>query len=333
MRARLFLSCLLLVTALTSSSYSMLAYVYPPAVSKNSYVQLDTRDTLLGSSQYTNHDPYIIVVRGADNKIYYTLCNNNTCNNWVQLPGSTPDAPSVAVGREGRAYIAVRGMDNGIYFGYINLNNWTFSGWTKLPGSTPSRPVITFDRWVSEMVALVVRGMDNGIYYNILDEKSLKWSGWKRLPTGSTIDAPAAAIIDLGLQIVVRGSDGKTLWHSYLDRYDWTFSGWTKLPGSTPSAPYMISDGYRLWLAVRGMDNKVYINCWGDDWVGWKQVPTGSTISSPAIELGPSILHLVVIGSDGKSIWYTQLDMEGSQISTWSRIPGSSPSPVALAGI
>ena len=294
---------------------------------------------------------HLSVVRGFDNRIYYALCNASACGAWAQLPGSTPDAPSLAVSTgTSRVYIAVRGMNNGIYFGYFDLINQTFSGWKRLPGSTPSRPVLASDRSgsFSGKLVLVVRGMDNRIYYNVFDEASSTWSGWRRLPTGSTVDAPAAAIANGKLHIAVRGSDGQSIWYANLDLRSWSFSGWKKLPGSTPSAPSMTFDGYRMWLAVRGMDNRIYLGMLDESgWAGWRRV-SGSTIAAPAIEyiampaswFGDYFgwpLRLVVIGSDGKSIWYTEVmgDYLGGvwQLVPWSKLPGSSPSPVASASI
>ena len=294
------------------------------------------------------NERYVVVARGLDNGIYYTICNasSGTCEPWKRLPGSTPDAPSAAWGFDpaqgayssSRVYIVVRGMDNGIYFGYIDLNTRIFSGWKKLPGSTPSRPVLAFDYWGFYMIAIVVRGMDNKIYYNIYFTRNYTWSGWKRIPLGSTIDSPAAAITDAGLHIVVRGSDGRSIWYACLDRYSFQFSGWRQLPGSTPSAPSMTSDGYYLAIAVRGADNRVYISwdyggSYSEQFKGWVRVPTGSTVVAPAIEISRKewgAFQIAVIGSDGKSIWYTQVYSNGTQIMPWSRLPGSSLSPVAL---
>jgi len=97
----------------------------------------------------------------------------------------------------------------------------------------------------------------------------------------------------------------------------------------------MASDGYTVWLAVRGMDNRLYLNRLdANGWSGWRRVSTGSTAASPAIELASgSVLHLAVIGSDGRSIWYTQVHSNGTQLLSWSKVPGSSPSPLALAQI
>jgi endonuclease YncB( thermonuclease family) len=297
---------------------------------------------------------HLAVVRGLDNRIYYALCNASACSAWVQLPGLTLDAPSAAANAEGsRVYVAVRGMDNGIYFGYFDIASQKFVGWVQLPGATPSRPVLVSDLSgsFSGKLVLVVRGMDNGIYYNVFDETTSKWSSWRRLPTGSTVDAPAAAVANGKLHIVVRGSDGRSIWYAYLDLQNWQFSGWRQLPGLTPSAPSMTSDGSTVWLAVRGMDNGIYLTVLSDEWNGWNRVE-GSTVAAPEIkcseivtpdvveEGGPilavpmPVLHLAVIGSDGKSIWFTWVSgWYLNQLMSWSSLPGLSPSQVALAQI
>ena len=134
-----------------------------------------------------------------------------------------------------------------------------------------------------------------------------------------------------------------------MDLRSWAFSGWAKLPGSTPSAPSTASDGHTVWLAVRGMDNGIYLNRLnGLGWSGWRRI-SGSTVAAPAIEFKdvrvvPVVyaipaLHLAVIGSDGKSIWYTQVNddifynHQYIHLAHWSKILGTSPSPVALAHI
>lgn len=60
-----------------------------------------------------------------------------------------------------------------------------------------------------------------------------------KLP-GSTIDAPAAAVLEGVLHIVVRGGDGG-IYHGQLDLTSGTWLGWAKLTGSTPSAPAVAS--------------------------------------------------------------------------------------------
>jgi hypothetical protein len=253
---------------------------------------------------YPRISPHLAVVRSLDNRIYYALCNASAC-----------------------------------------------SAWTRLPGSTPSRPVLVSDPSgdFSEKLVLVVRGMDNRVYYNVFDEATAKWSGWRRWPTGSTVDAPVAAIANGKLHIEVRGSDGRSIWYANLDLQNWQFSDWRQLPGSTPSAPSMVTEGYRVWLAVRGLDNGIYLTILDNEWNCWSRVK-GSTVAAPEIkctsfvvpdvveEGGPilvapmPVLDLAVIGSDEKSIWFTWVSgWYLEQLMPWSKLPGSSPSPVALA--
>ena len=229
-----------------------------------------------------NRYPYVLAVQGGSNSIYYTVCNASTCKGWSRLPGSTPDSPSLAPSTlySNRVYIVVRGGDNGIYFGYLDSASGSFSGWQKLPGSTPSKPVLV---GASRFLVLVVRGGDNKIYYNVYNETTATWSGWKRLPTGSTIDAPGATVTGFMLHVVVRGNDGRSLWYGALNLLSGSFSGWSVLPGSTPSFPFLGSDGNYVWLAVRGGDNSIYIKTWSPvtGWQNWERVPTGTTVKTP----------------------------------------------------
>jgi len=87
---------------------------------------------------------------------------------------------------------------------------------------------------------LVVRGLDNGIYYRVYSSATSSWGSWVRLP-GSTCDSPAAAVMSNRLHLVVRGLDGISLYHGYVDLSTGAFSGWTKISGSTPSTPTLAS--------------------------------------------------------------------------------------------
>jgi len=280
---------------------------------------------------------YLIVARGTDNGIYFAVYNDTSKLSWSKLPGMTSNAPSTTLSRcyEDRAYIVVRGMDSGIYFGYLDLKTQKFTGWSRLPGNTPSRPMIISGRDVGLdcKIFLVVRGMDNRIYFNIYDELKSNWTGWKTIPTGITIDAPSVSLVNEKLHIVVRGSDGSSLWYGYLDIDKLTFSGWKYLPGQSLSQPFMTSDGLNIWLVVRGMDNKVYLASTrtGNDWSEWKGIYTGDTLEAPVLEIADyQHLHLLVIGSDRLSIWYTKLLRDGTQVLPWFKLPGLSPSPLAF---
>jgi len=273
-----------------------------------------------------NNVNVIAVVRGMDNSIYYKPCLSG-CG-YVKLSGATPDSPSaVLVG--GRLYVAVRGMDGGsIYFGRVESVGSSSVVWQKLPGSTPSRPALASD---GSKVYVVVRGGDNGIYVNVYDLYSASWSGWKRL-SGSTAKGPAAAVLGGKLHLVVVGSDGRSIYYGQVDPAQLIGSSsyidvsWSVVDGFTDAEPSLATDCSKLYLAVKGLDSRVYVNIWEGSWSGWERVPTGSTPSSPAatVWFADGCLYITVRGNDN-GIYYTRRTSFNSY-TPWSALDGTTPS-------
>jgi uncharacterized repeat protein (TIGR02543 family) len=220
---------------------------------------------------------------------------------------------------------------------------WNFTGWSgDLTGNTnPTTITMNTDKTVTatfteiatteQNVLLAVRGNNDMIYYRLYDTVLEDWSSWGSLP-GSTVDAPAAAILDNQLHIVVRGMDGASLWHGYYDLTSESFSGWTNLEGSTPSSPVLTSNGSMLCLVVQGEDNLIYYRCYSEGaWGDWQVLPEGSTIDSPSAALLGDELHVVVRGMDGFSMWHKIIKPGGEVVQEWTWIPGVSASPPVLA--
>jgi len=192
---------------------------------------------------------------------------------WRVIPsGSTPDTPAAAICRN-RLHIVVRGMNNRVWHGYIDLATGSWSGWRRIPGSTPSAPTLAAEEDL--YLYLVVRGSDNHIYVNKYDCVADEWLGWHKVSSVATPDSPSAAIRNDGenihiLDMVVRGMNNG-IWHGTINLNDPSFNGWHKIPGSTSSPPRLISTALSepLYLAVRGMNNKIYINKFeNDNWQG-----------------------------------------------------------------
>ncbi|MGD0977557.1 MAG: NosD domain-containing protein [Candidatus Bathyarchaeia archaeon] len=191
--------------------------------------------------------------------------------------------------------------------------------------------------WIS-IESLVVRGMDSRIYYRIWNGAS--WEGWNVLP-GSTIDSPAAAILGNQLYVVVRGSDGNSLWYGYLTNITnpGSFSGWTMLSGATSSAPTLTSNGTALCLMVRGLDNRIYYRVYdtvAQVWQGWNALPSGATCDKPAAAMLGSTLNIVVRGysptdsSMNNTLWYSTVDLTNNAFSGWTLLSGATPSSPTL---
>jgi hypothetical protein len=275
-----------------------------------------------------------MVVRGSDNRIYYGSDVAGSWNGWnpqgsshSPIPGSTPDSPA-ATRCGGKLHVAVRGSDNGIYYGYLAIPGWgDFSHfWTKLPGSTLSAPALTSASDCT--LYLAVRGSDNGIYMTTYAGSS--WTTWTKLP-GSTVDTPALAATDTTLHIVVRGSDGLSIYHNQMDRLSLKWLGWVRISGSTPSRPALTTYGSELlFLTVRGSDNKIYLNEWKGSWGNWITLASGTTLSGPSIADHGTWLYIVVRGMDN-GIYKCSRDMTYWTWSGWSKIPGFTTSAPSLA--
>ncbi|MEM3964650.1 MAG: hypothetical protein QW584_02875 [Thermofilaceae archaeon] len=262
-----------------------------------------------------------VAVRGGDSRIYHRVCTDAACESWSAIVASAADTPGVVL-LSNQLYLVIRGPDDGILFGTLDLQTGSFSGWQRIGGSTPSRPALTTD---GSKLYLVVRGRDNRLYLRVYTISSATWSSWSVLP-GSTIDGPAAAVMGGRLHLVVRGRDGASIYHGQYDLSSGQWLGWALIGGSTPSAPTLVSDGTKLWLAVRGGDNRIYIRTWSGSWGSWERIPTGSTDASPAIKVIGSYLVVVVKANGGTSIYYCSKDLTTNSWSSWTRMSGSTPS-------
>jgi hypothetical protein len=143
--------------------------------------------------------------------------------------------------------------------GQYSFSSWSDAGAQShsITASTLGETTITAN-YVQTTTYLVVQGADNRIYYRGYSSGLVAWGSWNALPTGTTIDSPAAAVASDRLYVVVRGSDGTSLWFSSRSLVTNSFSGWTLISGSTPSTPTLSSNGTALALVVRGGDNRIY---------------------------------------------------------------------------
>jgi len=104
------------------------------------------------------------VVRGTNDGIYHkSWTTSGGWSSWSRLPGTTVDKPETLVYTDVLC-IAVRGSDNGIYYGRIGIGTGGWSGWERVcgGGATISRPTLYL---YGSTINLFVRGTNGGIYY------------------------------------------------------------------------------------------------------------------------------------------------------------------------
>lgn len=202
----------------------------------------------------------------------------------------------------------------------------------------------TWSKWSSPRIinitqpsSLVVRGQDNKIWHRTYDPSS-GWGSWNALPSGTTIDSPASTLCFGQQYFVVRGSDGTSLWFSWLNLASEEFSGWTQLTGSTPSAPALVNNGTHLFLAFRGMDNRMWhrtYDCAYQAWGDWTALPTGTTCDRPATALLDNKLHFVVRGNgqdpgQNDTLWHGYVDLADASFSGWTGMTGATDAAPSL---
>jgi hypothetical protein len=149
---------------------------------------------------------------------------------------------------------------------------------------------------------------------------SVQMTAHRSCTANFTAQAPGAQ-----LSMVVRGTDNG-IYHNRFNGAGWV--GWVLLPGSTPDAPALASNGGMLELVVRGTDNGIYHNRFnGAGWAGWSALP-GATSDTPALAVHGGLLHLVVRGTNDL-IYHNRFD--GTQWLGWANLPGATKDAPALA--
>lgn len=122
---------------------------------------------------------------------------------------------------------------------------------------------------------------------------------------------------------VVHSLDNELYWDK-LSSGIWT--GWQSLSGETPSPPVVCSSGTIMILAVRGMDNGIYLetytnNNWSNSW----DSPGGATNDQPACAVLDQTLYVVVRGLNNVT-YANSMSLATLTWSGWVDLGGQTPS-------
>lgn len=105
------------------------------------------------------------------------------------------------------------------------------------------------------------------------------------------------------------------------------------MAGGTESPPSLTSSetDLKMYLAVRGLDNRVYYNVWNDvGWTGWTVLTSGATCDGPGVTVLDAKLSIVVRGLDGLSLWDGQIALSDNSFSGWTALDGATESAAPL---
>ena len=187
----------------------------------------------------SNGTHLVLIVRGADNSIYYRLyaTASSTWGSWMALPaGSTTNRIGAAlIGTT--LHIVVKGQEdpNILWYNSVNTVTGAILPWEWVPGATPSNPVLAAME-TENALRLVVRGIDNSLYMNSWNGAA--WQGWSSTHIGTTTNSPSAAILGNAIYFVVTDASNN-LFFSQMSLATSIVEPWTQIPGTTLSDPVL----------------------------------------------------------------------------------------------
>ena len=216
------------------------------------------------------------------------------------------------------AYLAVRGVDNSIYYRKYNTNNNSWDSWQLLPGSTKASPAACV---FENQLHLVVLGIDGALWHGQVNLQTNQFSGWQMI-SGATPNTPTLATNGTILTLVAQGLDNAIYIRNYQnnawDNWNAISSG---LTGNTPTATYI---GKNLHLAVKELDGTgmydAIVSCNGLIIRNWNLL-SGASPSAVTLASTQNKEYLLAQGLDN-TIYYREYNTANDLWNTWSALPG-----------
>jgi hypothetical protein len=252
--------------------------------------------------------------------VYYQIMDNAGITSSIYY-----DSIILQTTGEEKAYLVVRGSNNGIYCKIYDVAAETWSAWTSLPGQTPDSPATAV---INNELHLVVRGMTGDtIWHGYINLDTQTFSGFTQL-TGTMPSAPILTGNSTHLCLVIRGSNN-AIYYRFYEVATRTWGDWIDVPGgtttSTPAAA-LVED--ELHVAVRGSSGSTIwhgsVDLDTGGFSGWTLLD-GTTPSPPVLTSNSTHLCLVIRGSND-AIFYRWYDLTAETWGEWTSFPfGSTP--------
>jgi hypothetical protein len=240
-----------------------------------------------------------------------------------------------------------QGTDGDIWYARRTQPSAGWEGWFDLGGPFVSKPSVTL--FGANRTAVVALGDDDRTYIGTNDGPGTPFTPWKIIDTVTAIDpsgAPAIAYIAPYLFVVQRRTDRKLYWtrndvSAGLNHARW--SAWKKIEiGVVSSEPSITVANNRFVLAVRGSDDRIWINGTGDHgdtWGEWRSIGTRTFRDSPAISWHGGSLEVAGRSLDDK-VWIATANAATGATTGWNTPgavfltapPGAAANPSASTG-
>jgi hypothetical protein len=215
-------------------------------------------------------------VRYGDGNIWQTRQTEpgSTWSSWVNIGGAAAGDPVVAVNKDARLELFVRGSDDRlrtqvptVHTGSCALT-WDSARWQTddtLGVGVAGDPAVASNR--DGRLQVFVRGSDNNVWYKTQHEPGSefgeRWTGWKMLTTTGTFVGDPVLGMDSGgrIHVFARASDGSLWTVRQLEANVDAWGAWTVVSdaGTVQGDPAVARDADgRLQVFMRGADNRLY---------------------------------------------------------------------------
>ncbi|MYV97642.1 hypothetical protein [Streptomyces sp. SID3343] len=277
-----------------------------------------------GAEQHTGEGEHHLYARTSVTVVPDVVVKSHGGVSWSlptqPLGGTGVSAPALAVFGD-RLYLAVRGLDDGVYVCRWDGNSW--SPYTQVSSwGTDDTPALAVH---GGRLYLAHHNSDNLVYVASTGDGT-NWTNPVQLP-GTTPYGPALGVQDGALVCAITGMD-RGIWFSRLGT---TWGAFSKHPAlSTITAPALVNQGNTLHMGLTGTDGNPYLQSHANG--GWNTHVnldrSWLAVGSPALGMRNDALHYAVTGADGR-IWFKYVS--GGGWSAGESIPSTGPVVAAPA--
>jgi len=203
-----------------------------------------------------------MVVQGVDYRIWHDSYEGGSWSGWSPIgDGTTLETPALAC-ISNYLQVVVRGVDHRVYWSQRYLGSASWSGWQcVLGGSTIAAPAMTVSTYNGlPSVEVFVKGGTRYVYHATygFSGGAYQWVGWDRAT--AQVDSRPVAISPDGNSHVVAIIGNSIVYKTYNQGGGWGPVYWYTFPGSSSEAPGLAGYANGMMIAVRGMDNRVWVN-------------------------------------------------------------------------
>lgn len=213
---------------------------------------------------------------GRDLAVHHMRRTGGTWGADESLEGELHGNPGAVRLSNGDIHVFARGSDSAMW--HIASQNGQWGAWHSVGGAFGGARPQAIDRGNGRLEVFAV-GKDQHIWSQSFD--GTNWSGWDTINDGLLLGDPAVATLSGVTEVIALGTD-KRLWHTNrgpASGGEWTtWAKWDEERFDAGHNPDVAVDGNEVIVAIRGMDDGVYVHTNA----GWSNVG-GKIGNDPAI--------------------------------------------------